>query len=56
MPTDLAAVLVRKSEARAQTQNDISLLSICLIIALTFLVLLFAFDSFADATALVGLY
>lgn len=54
MPTDVVAVLARRSAARASRQNDISVLLVCSIVCLGVLMLLFASPTFADAMALVG--
>jgi len=56
MPTDLAAVLARKNAARAEWENDISVLLICFILCLGVLTLMFASPTLAQAVALIGLY
>jgi hypothetical protein len=56
MPTDLAVALVRKNAARAEMQNDISVLLTGFIICLATMMLLFASPIFAEAMALLGMY
>jgi len=56
MPTDLGAVSARKRKAQALTQTDITIVSVCVIICLVNLVLLFVDQSFAEAIELMGLF
>jgi hypothetical protein len=49
MPTDLREVSARKSK-KAQTQTDITIGLVCVVVCLVVLVMLFADQSFAKAT------
>jgi hypothetical protein len=54
MPTDLSAVSARQRKAQAQTQTDITMVSVWFIVCLVMLVLLFADQNFAKALELMG--
>jgi hypothetical protein len=54
MPTDLAALLARKSEARAQMRDNTKLMVVWFGVCLLIIEALFASHSFAEAMALLG--
>ena len=56
MPADVTVAMARKRTVRSGMQNDISVLSIWFIAALTVIMLLFASDELAAAMALLGQY
>ena len=56
MPTDIAAALARKDKVRKDAKKDLVLISACLLIYLTSLLLFAGNDRFAEAIQLMGRY
>ena len=56
MPTDLIALAERRRRALALAQNNEAIMLLSFIACEIILALLFAFPSFAEATALLGEY
>jgi hypothetical protein len=54
MPTDLAVLFVRKSEAQAQARDNATLMVVWFGVCLLIIEALFASHVFAEATALLG--
>ena len=56
MPTELGAVLERKRLAAAQTQDDMTVMLICLVACLLNIMALYFDTALVKATILSGLY